>query len=94
MSTTRSQFQPRPSVVYTQLDDSEAALFDLETERFYSLNETGCRIWELLQDGMCPEDISNTLQEEYDMDQEETIVYVLQFLEELVEQELIQKSNP
>ena len=94
MSTSRSQFQTSPSVVYTQLDDSEAALFDLDTKRFYSLNETGCRIWELIQEGMCPEDISNVLQKEYEVDQEKAMVYVLQFLEELVEQGLIQESNP
>ena len=91
MFTPEDQFQPLPSVVYTQLDDSEAALFDLETKRFYSLNETGSRIWSLLQAGMCPKDITEKLEAEYDMGQKQAMLYVLQFLEELVEQELIQK---
>ena len=94
MAISKSHFQPCPSVIYTQLDDSEAALFDLETKRFYSLNETGCRIWESLQYGMCPEDISKTFQEEYDLDQEKAMIYILQFLEELVEQGLIRESDP
>ena len=93
MFTSEDQFQPCSGVVYTQLDDSEAALLDLETKRFYSLNKTGSRIWHLLQEGVCPASIAETLQEEYDVEQKQAMSYVLEFLEELVEQKLIQKGE-
>ena len=93
MFTSEDQFQPRSSVIYTQLDDTEAALLDLETKKFYSLNETGLFIWDLLQEGMCTGDMSKTLQEEYDVDYKQATDCVLGFLEELVEQELIQKRE-
>ena len=93
MFTSEDQFQPCSSVVYTQLDGSEAALLDLETKRFYSLNETGSRIWHLLQEGMFPENIAETLQEEYDTDQKKAMICVLEFLEELAEQKLIKKRE-
>ncbi len=91
MPTSEDQFQPFPNVVYTQLDDSEAALLDLDTKRFYSLNETGSFIWHYLQEGLRPIEIAAALQEEYDIDQEQAANCVLSFLEELAEQKLVQK---
>lgn len=91
MSNSEYKFQPCPNVIYTQLDDSEAALMDMETKRFYSLNETGLFIWNFLQEGMCAADIEEALQEEYDIDQEQAMNCVLGFLEELTEQKLIEK---
>ena len=41
------------SLVFTRLDATEAVLLHLGTKRYYTLNETGARIWELLQHGRC-----------------------------------------
>lgn len=92
MPTPGDPFRPHPSVVFTQLDDSEAALLHLETKRYYSLNETGIRIWERLGDGMSPADVSTALQEEYEVEPEEALAYALEFLEELHQEGLILKG--
>ncbi len=87
------QFRPHPSVVFTKLDDSEAALLHLETKRYYSLNETGIRIWDLLQETTSPNDVSLALQKEYDVGQEQAIVYILEFLEELRQEGLVHNRS-
>jgi hypothetical protein len=48
MSHSEERFHCHPSVVFTRLNDTEAVLLHLETKRYYSLNETGARLWELL----------------------------------------------
>lgn len=41
---TMSQYRPNSEVVSTQLDKEEAVPLSLETQEYYSLNETGSRI--------------------------------------------------
>ena len=51
MSMPDTLYRPNPDVIATTLEDSESVLLDVKTRRYYSLNETGTRIWELLTDG-------------------------------------------
>jgi hypothetical protein len=89
MSTSKKQYQPSSNVVFTQLSDSESVLFDLEIMRFYELNETGSRIWCLMKDGMSPEEISIELEKEYDIEQGQAIIHVMDLLEELKQKKLL-----
>ena len=92
MQVSENQFTPHPSVVYTKLDDSQAVLLHLETKRYYSLNETGLFIWELLQNGTTnPDDMSTALQGEYEVEEGESLAYVLEFLGELHQEGLLEK---
>ena len=45
-----------------------AVLLNLRTKRYYSLNETGTRIWQLLLEGRTEEEIVQTLTAEYDVE--------------------------
>jgi hypothetical protein len=89
MQASQTPFQPHPSVVFTRLDDAEAVLLHLDTKLYYSLNETGLRIWELVQDGVRPTEISMALQEAYDIEHEQALVYVLEFLHALQQEGLV-----
>ena len=42
------RYRTNPNVIYTKLDDAEAVLLDVQTQMYYSVNETGLIIWELL----------------------------------------------
>jgi hypothetical protein len=90
MSTAKAHFRPHPSVVFTRLDATEAVLLHLETQRYYSLNETGARLWELLHDGLTPHAIAAALQEEYTVEAAPALDAVLALVEDLHQEGLVQ----
>jgi len=81
--------QAHPSVVYTPLDESEAILLHLETKRYYSLNETGRRIWELAVQGRGAEAIADTLVEEYAVSRETAEAKARRLLDDLSHERLL-----
>jgi hypothetical protein len=83
---------PHPSLVFTRLDDTEAVLLHLDTKRYYTLNETGTRIWELLQQGRCAQEITQALKDNYVVTDEETMPLLLAFMDELQQEGLVQSS--
>ena len=54
-----------PEVLYTKLDDGEAVLLHLGTTTYYTLNQTGARIWKLLGDGHSVQDVGRTLVDQH-----------------------------
>lgn len=58
-------FLPASDVVARRLGDS-AVLIRLTTNRIYELNETGARVWELLQGGLSVDTAIDTLAAEFD----------------------------
>lgn len=83
-------YRPSPDVVSTRLDEHEAVLLSLKTQRYYSLNETGSRIWALLADGMTAGEMAEALTHEWTTEYEEARAYVQSFLAELNEEGLIE----
>lgn len=59
------RFTPEPHVV-SVVQHVDTALLDLRSERYFTLNEVGTRIWELLADGTEVAVIIELLAEEYD----------------------------
>lgn len=80
-------------VVATSLGDEETVLLNVKTRRYYSLNETGTRIWHVLADGGTLEDVITSLNDEYDIDAEELRRYVETHVAELIAEGLIEKSD-
>lgn len=62
-----SELALKPNVVFTVLDQGEAVLLDLDTKFYFSLNESGARIIQLLEAGRTREEILTTLQAEYEV---------------------------
>jgi hypothetical protein len=83
---------PHPSLVFTRLDDTEAVLLHLDTKRYYTLNETGTRIWELLQQSRSAQEIAQALQDNYAVTDEEAMPLLLAFVDELQQEGLVQSS--
>ena len=66
-----------------------AVLLNLQTKRYFSLNETGTRIWEMVQQTADEEAIVATLLGEYDVNEPLARSEVRRILDELIEAQLI-----
>ncbi len=94
MLAPETVLHPHPSLVFTRLDDTEAVLLHLDTKRYYTLNETGTRIWELLQQSRSAQEIGQALQGDYAITDEEAMPLLLAFVDELQQEGLVQASAP
>ncbi len=58
---------PNPNVVFKRLDD-RMVLVHLGTNQIFELNDTGARVWELLQENIVGDDLLARLAGEFDVD--------------------------
>jgi hypothetical protein len=77
-----------PSVVSTELDDG-AVLLNLDNKYYYSLNETGLRIWQIMEEFQSPLGIAEKLTDIYEVDIERAKITVDRLIEELEKENLI-----
>ena len=82
-------YRPSSEVVSTDIDEEETVLLSLDTQKYYSLNETGRRIWELLSKGEDVDSIAAAITEEWATSQEAAQEYVRSFLQELHDEGLV-----
>ncbi len=82
-------YRSNPNVVATTLDN-ESVLLDLKTRQYYSLNETGTRIWEHVADGAGLSEIAARLEKEYDVTVQEAREHVEALLTELMYEDLVE----
>jgi len=88
-----ASYRPKSNVVSTEIDDEESVLLSLDTQQYYSLNETGSRIWALLSDGHDADDIASAITEEWATTHEEALEYVQAFLQELSQAGLVEEAG-
>ena len=81
-------YKKNPSVVCTELDDG-AVLLNLDSKCYYTLNETGLRIWQIMEEIQSPVEISKRLVNEYEVDAEIARVSVFKLIEQLEREDLI-----
>lgn len=85
-------FRTNPDVVATPLEDGDSVLLDLKKRRYYTLNETGSRVWQLVEDGMALSGIITAITEEWDVTAEEAKVHVENLLSDLEDQGLVEDA--
>jgi hypothetical protein len=61
-----TRYRPTPDALFATLSDG-AVVLDIHTKKYFSLNETGARVWALIREGLDTEDIISALLEEYDV---------------------------
>ena len=91
--TAQSQLTPNPEIIYTELENGEAVLLNMDTTNYFSLNQTGTRIWSLMGDGHRLGEIAVQLAEKYDITPERAEQSVLNLAGELVEAGLASPEN-
>jgi len=81
-----------PDALSASLSDG-AVLLNLYTKQYFSLNETGSRIWSLLEQQASDDDIIETLVREYDVENAEAAQAVHRLLDDLVAERLIEPTS-
>jgi len=79
-------------VVETVLEDG-AILLNLETKFYYSLNNTGYKIWQLIDNVNSSQELIENILSDYDSQQSEINENVSDFLKDLEEQKLTTTSD-
>ena len=74
--TTPAIPQPHSHVVYTEFDGREAVLVDLNTKRYYTLNETAMIVWRGLERGQTIADIAREITERYEVTTEHAMASI------------------
>ena len=82
--------KPNPEVVCTDVGDKEAVLLHLDTKKYYSLNQTGLRIWQMLSKGQTPAEVIGQIEAEFDVTPEKARESVSDLLKELISEKLMQ----
>ncbi len=80
---------PHANIVVTEFEGGESVLVDLDTKRYYQLNETATVIWQALADGRSKTDIVARLTSAYDTTEEDAEKNVDRILEQLKVQRLV-----
>ena len=81
--------KPDSDVVVTELEGKEAVLLNLTTKMYYTLNETGLHIWQMLSSGRTLGEISETLSGEFDVTPEKAKESVFNLIGELTAEKLV-----
>jgi hypothetical protein len=86
--TDTTRFQGAEDVVFTAMED-EAVLLNLTTKQYYGLNESGMRIWQLVQIGSSVSEMAGAIAEDYEVSPEDARDAVAALCQELLEEGLI-----
>ncbi len=74
---------PQEHVVFTEFDAGEGILVDLNTKKYFQLNETGMIIWRGLEKKQTLEEIVGQITAAYDVSPEHAAESVLRLLDNL-----------
>lgn len=84
---------PTKDVVFTDFDNGEAMIVDLQTKQYYRLNETAALIWRSLENGKGVDDIIAELQSRYEVSREHATSSVDVLLSKLASRNLVRSST-
>ncbi len=84
-----TRYRPTPDALFATLSDG-AVVLDIQTKQYFSLNETGARVWALIREGREVADIISTLLTEYDVTRETADDAVTSLVRSLVGEKLIE----
>ncbi len=76
-------FVPHEHVVFTEFEEGEGVLVDLNTKKYFQLNETGTLVWRGLENRQTLEEIVGEITAAYDVTPEHAARSVLRLLDNL-----------
>jgi len=85
---------PQEHVIFTDLDGVEGVLVDLNSKKYYRLNETASLIWRGIQQRLPLSDIAEQITERYDVSLEHANSSIQTALRDFEAQKLVSRENP
>jgi hypothetical protein len=85
------KLKPNKDVISRRVG-GEVVLVHLERDKMYSLNSTGARAWELLNDGQDLETVEATLADEFGVDRAEVRSELESLVTALEQEQLLEKA--
>lgn len=89
MTALPERVVPNTNEVAAKILEGEAILINLTTGVYYSMADTGGRIWSLLEEGHTLGDVASTLEAEYDVDRETCERDVQHLVRQMLEENLV-----
>jgi len=86
--TTESVISQIEEIVASNID-GETVMMSVENGKYYGLDDTGSRIWELIERPVRVSDLIDRLLERFDVDRETCEKDVLKFLSELNDDRIV-----
>jgi hypothetical protein len=80
-------------VVFTDFDGVEGILVDLNTKKYYQLNETAMLIWKGLERGLAPKQIAEEIVAGYEVTDEDAVRNVDEIVGKFQMYSLVRASN-
>ena len=84
---------PNKQIVSTFFEDGDGVLVDLDTKRYYQLNETAMLIWASLEKGQSVPEIADKLTSAFDVSTEHAVNSVEKILKKFDALNLTQTSS-
>ncbi|HEY9478804.1 MAG TPA: PqqD family peptide modification chaperone [Gemmatimonadaceae bacterium] len=84
-----TRYRPAPDALFATLSDG-AVVLDIQTKKYFSLNDTGARIWALMREGLAIDDMISVLLDEYDVSRSAASEAVSSLVESLASEKLIE----
>ena len=88
MEMLNVQYQIHPEAFSTEADN-QIVILQYETGVYFTLNQVGMRIWQLLEQGKTLQEILNDLLQEYDVSKEQLRQDLLSVVKQFKEKGLI-----
>jgi len=90
--TTDTTIKRNNEVFASEIDD-EVVMMNIQSGKYFGMDAIGSRIWQLVEEKIRVKDIIAQLLEEYDVTEEQCRSDVLEFLNELYEQNLVEVTE-
>ena len=87
-----SQVQRNPKLLANQMD-GEIVMMSIDNGEYYGLDEVGSRIWELMETPVTVHNLVEQLMNEFDVDYDDCLRDTQEFLEDLLEKDLVLVKN-
>lgn len=88
MTTTGAFHSRREDVIWKRMGE-ESVLLDTRSEKYYTLDEVGTRVWELIDGQSTAHDIASLIAQEYDVSVETAETDIETLLGELANEGLL-----
>ncbi|HEY9450879.1 MAG TPA: PqqD family protein [Gemmatimonadaceae bacterium] len=88
-----ARYRLAPDALFATLSDG-AVVLDIQSKRYYSLNDTGARVWAFIREGLSAAEMVAAIVNEYEVEESDARAAIEALLQSLAAQQLIEPATP